>query len=1183
MKKSILFFLICLLATSFNSVFAQLHISGTSVWGSNQILSQSVIIDPGGVLIIEEGVLVQILFVDTDLNTIGDVALVVNGELRVRGKQCNPVVFEPYTLSNNKAWQGIVMNSITTNDSIHWLKINYAYKGLDVQSNTIIEGLEVKNCRESVAVQSGAVCSIDDAMIHNNVGSGVVNYGGTLTLNNSDFYDNGHFGVATFSGTLVMGFSDVRANFYGGLFIGGGANADVQNCEIHHNTGSGVEVSDMIFTSDFFAMGAQGGLPIVYVVNNNITNNASTIATLEETSGHNFYQVPPWFACPNQGSLSTNYTHYVTGPTFTEVPFGALTKVYGKFMYYANYPSTTYSIKDPVSGVTYASETADASTAGLCDGSTYERMEYLTFNLNAQPQRFYWEASKNPGQYIMFYSVTDPEFTIRAGGYEVYSTVEAVNSLNFTQNWFGQIVNVGNLMYNIDASNINYTGFKVSQIAGIGTNISDGLPIVDLGANQNICQGTPLIIDADNAGSSFYWSTGATTQTISVSGTGTYSVSVTNACGSKSDTIVITGVDPLPLQPVNPIGQTLLCQNSINTQYKITNSLYADTYSWTISPPGAGVITGTDTVGTVNWDAGFVGNATINVRGINTCGNGPVSGNIIVQIITSPNAAATPVGPVSVCIGTALSTYTTTGIGGASSYTWAISPPSAGTILVAGNNADVIWTPGFSGTANISVQGVNTCGSGTFSTPLSVLVSAAPGLPATPTGVINICQNAANETYTTSGALNAVSYSWDISPDSAGTVTGTSTNATIDWNNIYTGQVTVNVAGVNACGTGTVSSNLTVHIHAAPAANITGDTMVCRGATAMLNAIGGISYHWSTLDSVSSISVSPVTSTTYYVTIADAIGCTASAQHLVVVNPLPVIFITGNNMICKGTNTTMSATGASSYMWSSGSNTNTETLSPLVSTTYYVTGTNGNGCSSVVSFHITVLPSPNATIVGDTAICTGESTVLSTLGIGSVIWNTGDTTNAITISPIATLPYSVTVTGSNGCVASDGTIVTLNSVPSIPTIVYYGGELISSATSGNQWYYEGVPIPGQTNQTFSPLQNGNYTVVVTVGGCSSESVPYNWVFTGIINPESENTTLIMYPNPGNEYLNFDWESLSMVHQITFINALGAVVKTVHPSENTSGMHLDVTGLAKGIYFIKLGTSDGEINKKWIKQ
>jgi hypothetical protein len=47
--------------------------------------------------------------------------------------------------------------------------------------------------------------------------------------------------------------------------------------------------------------------------------------------------------------------------------------------------------------------------------------------------------------------------------------------------------------------------------------------------------------------------------------------------------------------------------------------------------------------------------------------------------------------------------------------------------------------------------------------------------------------------------------------------------------------------------------------------------------------------------------------------------------------------------------------------------------------------------------------------------------------------------------------------------------------------------------------------------------------------------------------------------------------------------LGAVVKTVHPSENTSEIRLDVTGLAKGIYLIKLDTSEGEIDKKWIKQ
>jgi len=65
MKKTLQFLTLFSFVLSLNTVFAQIHISGTTTWGTDQILSQSVIIDPGGVLIIEQGVLVQMLFEDT--------------------------------------------------------------------------------------------------------------------------------------------------------------------------------------------------------------------------------------------------------------------------------------------------------------------------------------------------------------------------------------------------------------------------------------------------------------------------------------------------------------------------------------------------------------------------------------------------------------------------------------------------------------------------------------------------------------------------------------------------------------------------------------------------------------------------------------------------------------------------------------------------------------------------------------------------------------------------------------------------------------------------------------------------------------------------------------------------------------------------------------------------------------
>jgi len=67
------------------------------------------------------------------------------------------------------------------------------------------------------------------------------------------------------------------------------------------------------------------------------------------------------------------------------------------------------------------------------------------------------------------------------------------------------------------------------------------LPVVDLGIDTTICEGTTLMLDAANAGATFNWSTSAATQTVPVTAAGTYSVTVTDihTC-HNTDTIIVS-------------------------------------------------------------------------------------------------------------------------------------------------------------------------------------------------------------------------------------------------------------------------------------------------------------------------------------------------------------------------------------------------------------------------------------------------------------------------------------------------------------------------------------------------------------------------------------------------------------------------------------------------------------------
>lgn len=105
-------------------------------------------------------------------------------------------------------------------------------------------------------------------------------------------------------------------------------------------------------------------------------------------------------------------------------------------------------------------------------------------------------------------------------------------------------------------------------------------PQVNLGGTVAFCQGNTLVLDAGNPNANHLWSTGATTQQISVTTGGTYWVKVTNNCASVSDTVQVIVESPaLPnLGPNRPLceGQIVLRANSPGATYQWSDGSSAD-------------------------------------------------------------------------------------------------------------------------------------------------------------------------------------------------------------------------------------------------------------------------------------------------------------------------------------------------------------------------------------------------------------------------------------------------------------------------------------------------------------------------------------------------------------------------------------------------------------------------------
>src|SRR6185436_2959086 len=101
-------------------------------------------------------------------------------------------------------------------------------------------------------------------------------------------------------------------------------------------------------------------------------------------------------------------------------------------------------------------------------------------------------------------------------------------------------------------------------------------------------------------------------------------------------------------------------------------------------------------------------------------------------------------------------------------------------------------------------------------------------------------------------------------------------------------------------------------------------------------ASGGGNYLWNTSQTSASISISPGTTTNYSVVVSIG-SCTATATYAVTVNPNPTASISGNNQLCQGTSTTLTASGGGTYLWNTGNTTAAVAAAPGSTTAYTVT------------------------------------------------------------------------------------------------------------------------------------------------------------------------------------------------------------------------------------------------------
>jgi hypothetical protein len=258
-------------------------------------------------------------------------------------------------------------------------------------------------------------------------------------------------------------------------------------------------------------------------------------------------------------------------------------------------------------------------------------------------------------------------------------------------------------------------------------------------------------------------------------------------------------------------------------------------------------------------------------------------------------------------------------------------------------------------------------------------------------------------------------------------------------------------------------------------------TTICSGQSINLTASGATNYLWNTAATSSSITINPNTNTIYSVTSTYGTGCIETKTISIIVNQTPTVAV-NSTTICSGTNATIISSGASSYSWDNGATTNSISVSPIANTIYTVTGLT-DGCSDTKTVSVTVNQTPTIAVNSST-ICSGTNANIIASGATSYSWDSGATTNSISVSPNSNTNY--TVTGlTNGCSDTKTVSVTVNQTPTVAvnSATICSGTNASIVASGATIY--SWDNGATTNSiSVSPIVNTNYTVTGLTNGCS---------------------------------------------------------------------------------------------------
>lgn len=431
-----------------------------------------------------------------------------------------------------------------------------------------------------------------------------------------------------------------------------------------------------------------------------------------------------------------------------------------------------------------------------------------------------------------------------------------------------------------------------------------------------------------------------------------------------------------------------------------------------------------------------------------------------------------------------------------------------------------------------------------------------------------------------------------------------STGATTQSINVVTdGYYSVQVTNGAGCISGDTVSTV---FYSAPLVNLGSDGSYCVENTYNVFT-SNASYEWS--DASTNADLTVTTSGTYWVDVTNlSTSCTTRDSVDVIINPLPVVDLGNDTVLCSYQDITLDAGNpGSDYLWNNGALSQTTTV--FATGLYTVEVTDQNGCENNDGIYITLNDPFSFDLGQDRPFCEGSVIILDpNLSVTASAYTWYDESGQLATSATFTVPdtgvYYLDIIDSFGCEASDSITI----IPSSLSLhaVYLADSKVQAGDTiqfvnlsypkpyDSYWDFGNGVFSTDSMPTYTYFVPGDYDVKLTVdnGNCQSEltktitidpsklAEPNTTVYSSINNSILD---MLIYPNPNNGdfTLRLKLEQESAV-ELTVFNMLGQVIHQETIVADDIEKKFSLKHLRPGMYFVRARAGKDTRTEKFIK-